>query len=157
MMPGDASPAVVITQQAHEFLDQTRPWIRFVSIVIFVVAAMMAVAAVAMVALAMAGVISRSTASNPFGAVGIVIAAFFYLMMACVYIAPGVFLHRYASAMRRFKETCAPEALEDAFKHQRSFWRFVGILTAIGLVIMLLVLVVAILAAIMGVLMTGRR
>ena len=155
--PAKSVPTIVLTQQALGFLDQTRPWVRFLSIMVFIGAAFMALAAVAMIALAMAGAISRSVASNPLGAAGVVAAAFFYLMVACLYIAPGIFLYRYASAIRRLKNTCASEALEDALKQQKSLWRFVGILTVIGLVIMVVVLVIAVLAGILGVMLAGRR
>jgi hypothetical protein len=86
-----------------------------------------------------------------------VAVGFFYMMLACLYIAPGVFLSRYATAIRRLKETSASNALEDALKHQKSFWRFVGILMVIGLVITALALIIAILAGVLGVMMAGKR
>jgi hypothetical protein len=148
---------VILTRQAQLFLDQTRPWVRFVSIMVFIGAALMVLAAVVMIGLTMAGAFAASSGSNPFGAAGMVAVGFFYMMLACLYIAPGVFLSRYATAIRRLKETSASNALEDALKHQKSFWRFVGILMVIGLVITALALIIAILAGVLGVMMAGKR
>ena len=155
--PAQAVPTVVLSQQGLTFLDQTRPWVRFLSIMAFIGVALMALAAVAMIAIAMSGMMSRNVPGNPLGAAGVVAAAFFYLMIACLYIAPGVFLFRYASAIARLKESYASEALEDALRNQKSLWRFVGILTVIALVIMVLVVIAAVVAGILGVLLAGRR
>jgi len=62
-------------------------------------------------------------------------------------VAPGVFLHRCASAIRYLKSTCTDSGLENALKQQKPFWRFVGILSLIGLVIAALVIVLAVVAA----------
>jgi hypothetical protein len=153
----DATTTTVLSPQAQEYLNQTRPWVRFISIMVFVGAAFMALAALVMIALTMAGAMAARGAYAPFGAVGVVAAAFFYLMLACLYIAPGVFLYRYASAIKQLKAACTASALEDALKHQKSFWRFIGILTAVSLVIVVLVLVIAIVAGVLGVMMSGRR
>jgi hypothetical protein len=153
----DAMTTTVLSPRAQEYLDQTRPWVRFISIMVFVGAAFMALAGLVMIALTMAGAMAASGANAPFGAVGVVAAGFFYLMLACLYIAPGVFLHRYAVAIRQLKAACTSSALEDALKHQKSFWRFMGILTVVGLVICVLVLVIAIVVGVLGVMMSGRR
>jgi hypothetical protein len=153
----DAMTTAVLTRQAQEFLDQTRPWVRFISIMVFVGAAFMALAGLVMIALTMAGAMAARGVNAPFGAIGVVAAGFFYLMMACLYIAPGVFLYRYASAIKQLKAACTASALEDVLKHQKSFWRFIGILAAVGLVILVLVLVIAIVVGVLGVMMSGRR
>lgn len=81
----------------------------------------------------------------------------FYLALACLYVAPGVYLHRYAGAIKHLKSTCTDSGLEDVLKHQRSFWRFVGILSIVGLAVCVIGIVLAVVAGLMGAMITGRR
>lgn len=148
----------VLTKQAQEYLNQTRPWVRFLSIMVFLGAALMALGGLGLAAAMMVGGLGASGARTPFGAVaGGGVLGFFYLMMACLYVAPAVFMSRYAGAIKQLKETCSADALEEALKHQKSFWRFMGILTVIGLVIFVLFLGIAVVAGVFGLMMAGRR
>ena len=80
--------------------------------------------------------------------------ALFYVALAGVYIAPGLYLSRYANAIKRLKADSTAAGLEETLKHQKSFWRFIGILTAIGLVVAVvavgLAVVVGVIAAVAG-------
>jgi hypothetical protein len=155
--PAAAPISAALTQQALDYLHQTQPWVRFISILIFVGAGFMALAGFAMMAMMTAGGMMGRGPGRGLGVIGGVAAGAFYLMMACLYIAPGVFLHRYAAAIKQLKAACTPYALEEALKHQKSFWRFVGILSVIGLVVSFLVLVFIVAAGVLGALMMGRR
>ncbi len=68
----------------------------------------------------------------------------------------AVCLFRYASAIVTLKAQPSAAALEQALKHQRSFWRVVGILTVAGLVVGLAVFVLAIVAGVVAAVMAGR-
>jgi hypothetical protein len=89
-------------------------------------------------------------------AAGFGVMALVYVLLAFVYVAPGMYLSRYASAIKRLKANATAGGLEDTLKHQKSFWRFVGILTAIGLVVAAIVAVLGILAGVIAALMAGR-
>ncbi len=137
--PGRADvppPDVPLTSSAQRYLDQTRPWARFLSIMTFLMAAFMTLAGITMIVL---GIGPRFVPSGPgrFGSLGSVEGAtggLFYIVLAILYLAPGVFLSRYASAIRVLEMTRSPQALEDALRNQKSFWRYIGILTIIGLI-----------------------
>jgi len=69
-----------------------------------------------------------SPANNPFsGVMGFAIAAI-YVVMAIVYLFPGVKLWKYANAITALIETGRSEDLVAALNQQRSFWKYVGIL-----------------------------
>ena len=58
-----------------------------------------------------------------------------YIVMAILYILPAVFLWMYADRIRNFLRQRSPGALASALEAQKSFWKFVGILTVIVLCI----------------------
>ncbi len=73
-----------------------------------------------------------------------------------MYIAPGMFLWRYASAIQSLKASATAARLEDALKHQKSFWRFLGILTAIAVVVGILGIGLAVVVGALGAMMAAR-
>jgi hypothetical protein len=149
---------VVLTPLAQHYLDQTRPWVRFVSVLTFVVAGFMALAGVIMLLVALFGGFAARSAGGLGlrGAVGGAVLACFYLVLASVYIAPGVYLARYASAIERLRATGNAGVLEDALKHQKSLWRFVGIVTAISLAVAVVGMVLAIGVGVIAAVMAAR-
>jgi len=133
-------PDIPLTSTAKQHLDQTRPWVKFMSVMIFITSAFMIVMAILMVTV---GLGPRFTPQGhgrieSLGAIGFfanVAAAFFYILLAILYVAPGVFLWRFAGAIKILEVSRSPEALEEALGSQKSFWRYVGILTIIGLIL----------------------
>jgi len=158
--PGSGEVATAaLTPQARQYLDQTRPWVRLMSIVTFASAGLMALLAFVMLVLGMAGGLGggRRGELGPLGsAIGGGLVSLLYLSLACVYIAPGLFLSRYASAIKRLQTNCSAAVLEDALKHQKSFWRFIGILTIIGIIVGVIVMGLAVLAGVIGAMMSRR-
>jgi hypothetical protein len=78
------------------------------------------------------------------------------MALACVYIAPGLYLARYASAIKRLNVNSTAAGLEEALKHQKSFRRFIGIVTAIGLASAVVVVGLTVVAGVIGAMMAGR-
>ena len=153
----DSAVMVGLTPLAQQYLDETRPWVRFISIMTFVMAGLMLLLGVVMVSVAVFGGLvarNRGTLGVLGSAIGGGVMALVYLALACVYIAPGVYLSRYAAAIKLLRANCNPGGLEDALKHQKSFWRFVGILTVISLAVgvagVCLVIVAGVMAAVMA-------
>ncbi len=150
--PAVAEPGGVVTMEitlssrAQHYLEQTSPWVRFISILNFVCAGLMFLLGLVMMLVGLAGRLAPNDigigrSALP-GAVAGVLLGMIYLLLACLYIAPGVFLSRYASAIRFLRSNRTADALEDAVRHQKSFWRYVGILALIGLVVAVLGLAV---------------
>lgn len=153
----DTRAGDVLSQLTHQYLDQTRPWVRFMSILTFVAAGLMAVAGLGIIAIGMVGGLAAKEYGAEFGAIGAAVVGLFYLLMAFLYTVPGVFLHRYAVAIRQLRATPTVGALEDALKHQKSFWRYVGILSAVAVAIVAIGVVLAIVFFIIGIMVAARR
>ena len=69
-------------------------------------------------------------------------------VLACLlYLMPAWYLSRYAGALGSFLQGGAIAELEAALDHQKSFWKFVGILTLITIVLAVLGIAAAILVA----------
>jgi hypothetical protein len=122
-------------------LERTQPWVRFLAIVGFVYIGLMIVG----------GLIAGAflLASGEMQAVAIL---FLYPLIGVLYVYPALCLLRYANGIRSFMRTNAPQDLAAALDAQRGFWKFVGVLTAIGLAVALVgVLLGVVLGVVMGV------
>ena len=78
------------------------------------------------------------------GAMGGILIGVFYLVFGVIYIIPTLQLHRYANAIARLGQGGGTPAIEAALMHQRSFWRTVGILMLVVLVIWVLAVAIGI-------------
>jgi hypothetical protein len=153
-------PIASLTPLAQQYLDQTRPWVRFMSVMIFASAGLMALVGLVMLLAALLGGVPATGDEGPTArafAAGVAAGqAFAFVLLAFVYVAPGLYLARYAGAITRLKANATAGGLEDALKHQKSFWRFVGILSVIGLVVTAFAVVLAIVAGVIAAMMAGR-
>jgi hypothetical protein len=138
-----------LTSTAEQLLFQTRPWAVFMSVMMFIGAGFMVI--IGMIISAM-GIGLRAIPSGPgrFGAMGFginILLGVFYMVSGVLYIAPGVFLWRFASAIQNLEAARSPQALENALRNQKSFWCYAGILTIVFLAIGVLFVAFAIIAA----------
>ena len=119
-------------------LRRTRPWVRFLSIFGFVTAGLMCVI----------GLIG--------GAIGLVTQTIetavlvVYLPLALLYVFPSLSLFKYANRIRDFGTNGDALQLELALDAQRAFWKFVGVLTLVSLVLMVALLVMAALVGVVA-------
>jgi hypothetical protein len=123
-----ASASAGITRNMIDSLAKTRPWVLLIGIVMIVGCVFMVFAGLAMVALGNIAGFGGETLGPMAGAsMG---AA--YLFLAVLYFFPAWYLLRYAGAIKRIGPA-NPAAMEEALARQASFWRLVGILTALVL------------------------
>ncbi len=154
--PAPPAPAAVATPAMVRYLDQTRPWVLFLSILTFLSTALMAVLSAA--SCVVAGVNAASGGGDLKAqsiAVGGVVG-FLYLVMAVANVPPGLYLYRYAGAIARLKTSRSAADLEEVLKQQRSFWRFVGILTIAAVLLSLIVMALAVVFGVAAGVMAGR-
>jgi len=128
--------------RSARMLSQTKPWVRFISVMMFIGSAFMVLGGIAM----MIGGAAGLGGAGAF--LGIV-----YIVMALLYIVPAVFLWSYADRIGRFLQQKSPGTLASALESQKSFWKFMGILMLIVLCIYAMIFVFAI----VGVGMMGMR
>jgi hypothetical protein len=123
---------------AAEMLRQTKPWVRFASIMTFIGSALMVLLAVVMMAAGAAG-----APGMPSAVIGLV-----YLLFSIVYVIPAVYLWRYADRIGSFLLQRTARSLAHALEAQKSFWKYVGILVLVILCLYALIALVAIAVAI---------
>ena len=138
--PTGGPAAQTITPLMGQYLLATRPWVLFLSILGFIATGLMVVAAIAMMVIgASAGPYGRSGPGPIFGLI--------YLLVAVLYAVPAWLLSNYASAIKRFRHSRSSRDMEAALGSQKSFWRFVGIVTAVILSIYLFILLILVFVA----------
>jgi hypothetical protein len=121
-----------LTPGMLEALRQTKPWARFLSIMGFVGAGFMLIASIGMGAF---GAFQFFNEAPTEGAT-LMGMALLYVFLSIFYVPPSVYLFRYASAIGT--ALAAPSksaAVEKALQHQKSFWKFVGIMTLVAMLL----------------------
>jgi len=134
-MLGYESPggeAVPVTSRAVELLQQTRPWVLTIAILMFIGAGFLALAAIGMVIFAMIG--RGRTAATGLG------LAFAYAVMAALAGGPPIFLAKFSSRISNLVRLRRAVDLESALEAQKSYWKFVTIATLILVVLYLAVI-----------------
>ena len=131
-----------VTEEMVQHLRDTKPWVRFLSIMMFIGSGLMILGALFML---LAGAISRDL-----GAVFGAMMAFVYILLAALYIYPSLMLFKYASSIQSLVRDRNPRSMTDALGYQKAFWRFAGILTMVMLCVYALVLIVLMFVGIAG-------
>jgi hypothetical protein len=109
-------------------LRATRPWAKLLSILGFIFVGITIISGIAMT-------IGKNfwpvSAKSPFlSATGLV-----NIPLSILYLVPSIWLYKYASAIRRFLEGGGAIELGNALAYQKSFWKFVGIMTLVCLIL----------------------
>ena len=131
-----APPA--ITPAMMEFLKQTKPWVRFVSIMGFIGTALLFL--IGLFLILGAGLVS-SLSQTAFGGAPVGVIGFVYAALGLLYFFPDLHLFRYADGIKKALSLDPVGGVEDALRHQKSFWRFVGILVLIVLILQIVALI----------------
>ena len=125
---GEESPGVA------RALAGTQPWVKLVSILMFVGSG-----------IGLAGAVFTMTLGARRGLPGSTAMALVQMLLCLIYLFPASLLFRYGGAINTFLLEGKTSDLETALERQRSFWKFVGVLALIAVVLA----VVGILAAIL--------
>ncbi len=135
-------------------LAGTKPWVRFLSVLMWIGTVFMILASVGLI---IAGVMGIGAGSNNNGLAamgGFVAMGVFYGVMTLLILYPTLKMSKYATCIGRLLESRSVADLESALTEQRRFWKFYGIL----MVIYLCFIVVAIVASLVipGVMMMNK-
>lgn len=109
-------------------LAATKPWVRFMSVLMWIGVAFMLLAAVGMGVVSVMG-LAKQAKPSPFGGAEFVVLAVIYGVMAFIYIYPALKLWKYANRIGSLRATHTVTDLDAALNEQRSFWKFIGIMT----------------------------
>lgn len=131
-----------VTEAMIASLGQTRPWVLFLAVLGFIGSGFMVLASLVMLVAGGAGAaMGQGGAEMPFLAtLGIFVL---YVAMAALYVYPSYQLFKYGAAIGRIRLTGA-EAIEEALRRQKSFWRFLGIATVVVMALYIVAIPIAI-------------
>lgn len=124
----DTSPANGSAAIAQ--LRKTQPWLRLISVLMFIGLGFMVVAGVGCV---LVGLVQFFRHEGARVAGAILFGGTIYLVLSLLYVYPTLLLHRGASAIRQLGENPDDSAVAEALNHQRRFWKYVGILAIVTL------------------------
>ena len=114
-------------------LARTQGWVRFFSVLGFIIVALMVIAGIGML---FAGGIMLGAGGAFIGLI--------YMAFAGLYFYPALKLSQYASRIAALRHTQSERDLVAALEAQRSFWTFTGIMTVIVLGLYLVLIVAGI-------------
>lgn len=137
--PAAAAPASLsggdVPQEIIELLRKTKPWVRLIAVLGFIGMGLAVLGAAAAIVL---GASSGMGAGPLLLQVGVVVVEFVLLFPALL------FLNRYASRIGNLVTSGHPQDLEDALTAQKSYWKYVGILVLVCIILALIGVVVAV-------------
>ena len=116
----------LLTPEIIEAMSQTRPWVVFLGILGFIGAGLLLLAGLGL--LLFGGFKQMGGAEMGF-------ISILYILFAVIYVFPSLYLYRYGASIKAMQQGYGVHALAEALGHQKSFWRLVGILSLIVVVI----------------------
>lgn len=137
-----------ISDELVNVLRQTRPWARICSVLGFLGAGLMLLAGGLLLLMGLSGVeMDDMDRNNPMSmtAVGVM-----YLLMSPMYVVPSYFLFNYASWITRVVHNPRSTTVETALRYQKSFWKFVAILSLVMIVVGFVAMGAGIVAGVMA-------
>ena len=129
-----------------QYLAQAAKWGRFLSLIGFVFVALMAVFSLfagtlfsktmtSLSGMGGSGTVELSTAFNW-------VISFFYLLIAALWFMPVLYIYRFSTKMQAALRSNDQQLLNDSFKNLKSCFRFMGIMTIIGLSFYVLAIII---------------
>lgn len=122
---GDAVSPSTIAQ-----LTGTKPWVRFLSVLMWIGVIFMLLGAVFMLLAGSSGV-AQMGENSAYGAGVMAGMALYYGVMAFVIIYPALKMWKYANSIGRLAASHSVADLDAALAEQRRYWKFSGILVII--------------------------
>ena len=125
---GPSSRQTMVTPRAYEMLRNTKLWVRIMSVLMFLLAGFMLLGA---------GIMLLSALAQPHPD-PIIAMALFYVPLSMLYIAPAIYLWKYASYTSAFCSSRDELNLEEALKAQKSFLKYTAITALVVIALYLL-------------------
>ncbi len=142
-MNGDAQAGgVKVTDGMIDSLRSTKPWTKFLAILGFVGVGFMILFGAAF--MFFANMFAQQKNGPP------AFMGFFYILLSALYFVPAFYLYKYSSSIGNFLKSNGAGDLESALAHQKSFWKFMGVVALIGMVLGVLAIVAAIIIPILA-------
>jgi hypothetical protein len=121
---------VKVTDNMIDSLRSTKPWTKLLAILGFVSVGLMVLFGTALMFFSNMFAHQRSGPSTIMG--------FIYILLSVLYFMPAFYLFKYSSSLGNFLKNNGPTDLESALSHQKSFWKFTGVVAVIGMVLVVI-------------------
>ena len=112
-------------------MRQTKPWVRFISVMMFIGSGFMILGGLGAIVVGLIG----AGMGEGMEATFLPFLGVLYIVMAFLYIIPAVYLWSYATRIGVLQQQKSLGNLASSLEPQKSFWRFVGILMLVVLVL----------------------
>ena len=123
-----------LTSIGISYLNQTRKWTHFLSILGFIITGIIVIAALFLSSiLAMFSGMDSSYGVSDIGAIGTGTVTVFYLLFDAIYFFLSLYLYRFSIRIKAAVYEHNSGVLENGLKNLKAYWRLTGILTAIVL------------------------
>lgn len=133
-----------VSQAVVDQLARTRGWALFFAVLLWLGAGGMAIGGIVMLCLPLIGGAIEGGIPG-LGEVGILMGmGVLYLILAIAYIFPALKLTKFASKISNLVDSPNEPILVEILNEQRAFWKFVGILTIVGIVLYFVIVIAAI-------------
>jgi hypothetical protein len=119
-------------------LRATKPWTRLLSILGFIGTGIT-------VLLGLGIILGKNFLPVSPEAPPLIFLGIFYILTSVLYLVPSIWLSKYSSAIASFLKGGDSVQLGNAMAYQKSFWKFVGILVLVSIVIAIVGIIAAIL------------
>ena len=134
---------LTLNSASKNFLRETAKWAFFLSIMGFIMIALMLILAIfANTIFGMAAAMQPGVPEN----IGMIMSIT-YLILAVIYFFPVYYLLQFSNKMKKALQTKNDDNLANAFEMLKSHYKFIGVLTIITLSLYVLVIVVSLMGA----------
>ncbi len=125
-----------LTPLSLDYLNQTRKWTYFLSIIGFIFCGLLALAGLffGSIMTSLDHFTSEFTGGSSMAALGSGFMTVFYLVVAFLIFIIYRYLFRFSVHLKTALASNENIALEDSFKNLKSYWKITGIITIIALV-----------------------
>jgi hypothetical protein len=128
-----------ITESMLLSLRQTKPWVRLLSVLGFISIGLMVISgSISLIAF------FKHAPDNTSALPIVLLGSVCNIVLGLLYFFPSLFLFKFASSIGRLLNGGGSDEMEETLSNQKSFWKFVGILTVITIVLALIGIAAAI-------------
>jgi hypothetical protein len=133
-----------LTDNALFYLKSVSPWLRFLGIIYYIVCGFTVAGGLIML------IAAPLMADLDFGGGFGFLAGIFYLLSAVLIFFPARFMYSFGARLRNYFLSNAEKELELAFKYNKAFWKFCGIMMIIALALIPIAISLIIYASMAG-------
>jgi hypothetical protein len=119
-------------------LRATKPWTRLLSVLGFIGTGLTVLVGLGII-------LGRNFLPVSPEAPPLLFLGIFYILTSVLYLIPSIWLSKYSSAIASFLKRGDSVQLGNAIAYQKSFWKFVGILVLVSIVLAIVGIIAAIL------------